>query len=49
MSYHFGKTGYMVIQVQDEAGTPDSFTGATGEIGLPITDQPDLKPTIEKD
>lgn len=49
MTYHFGKQGYMVIQVQNEPGTPDSFTGAESEIGLPITDQPDLKPTIEKD
>ncbi|MBF4468790.1 MAG: hypothetical protein ISP01_05230 [Methanobrevibacter arboriphilus] len=49
MSYYYGKTGYMVIQVQDTPGTPDTFTGADGEIGLPITDQPDLKPTIEKD
>lgn len=49
MAYHFGKLGYMAIQRQTTAGTPDTFSGASGEIGLPISDAPDLKPTIDKE
>ena len=50
MVYHFGKSGYMAIQLQAAEGTVDAFDG-TGpdEIGLPITSQPDLKPIIEKE
>ena len=50
MAYHFGKSGYMAIQLQAAEGTVDAFDGAgTDEIGLPITSQPNLKPIIEKE
>ena len=50
MAYHFGKSGYMAIQIQTAEGTADVFDGAgTDEIGLPITSQPSLKPVIEKE
>lgn len=49
MGYHFGKSGYFVLQVQSAEGTADAFSGAAGEIGMPIVDQPDLKPIIEKE
>jgi hypothetical protein len=50
MAYHFGKSGYMAIQLQAAEGTVDAFDGTgTDEIGLPITSQPNLKPIIEKE
>lgn len=50
MVYHFGKSGYMAIQLQAAEGTVDAFDGSgTDEIGLPITSQPNLKPIIEKE
>ncbi len=49
MVYHFGKTGYLALQVQAVEGTADAFSGAAGEIGLPITEQPGIKPVIEKE
>jgi len=51
MVYHFGKLGYLAIQVQSAEGTPDAFTGGAtpGEIGMLITDQPGIKPIIEKE
>lgn len=39
----------MVLQPQAAEGTADTFSGAAGEIGLLVTDEPDIKPTIEKD
>ena len=49
MVYHFGKLGYMAIQVQEAEGTADVFGTGTEGIGLPITDQPGIKPVIEKE
>jgi hypothetical protein len=51
MSYHFGKTGYLVLQKQAAEGTADAFVGGStaGEIGMPITEQPGVKPVIEKE
>lgn len=50
MAYHFGKSGYMAIQLQTAEGTADVFDGSgTDEIGLPITSEPNLKPIIEKE
>lgn len=49
MAYHFGKTGYLACQIQSAPGVADVFSGGTGEFGFPITDQPDLKPVIEKE
>jgi hypothetical protein len=39
----------MSIQVQAAEGTVDAFSGGAGEVGLPITSQPSLKPVIEKE
>lgn len=51
MVYHFGKLGYLALQVQTAEGTADAFVGGAtaGEIGMPITDQPGIKPIIEKE
>lgn len=51
MAYHFGKLGYLALQKQTAEGTADAFVGGatSGEIGMPITDQPGIKPIIEKD
>lgn len=50
MVYHFGKLGYLAIQVQGAEGTADIFTtGAGAGIGMPITEQPGIKPIIEKE
>ena len=48
MVYHFGKLGYMAIQVQEAEDTADDNKKKTEGIGLPITDQPKNKPVIEK-
>lgn len=50
MAYHFGKLGYMGMRVQDTAGTPETFDGSTvNEVWLPIKEDPDIKPIIEKE
>ena len=51
MVYHFGKLGYLALQIQSAEGTADAFVGGAtpGEIGLPITEQPGIKPIIEKE
>jgi hypothetical protein len=53
MAYHFGKLGYLAIQVQSAEGTADLFEDGlapkTVGIGMPITEQPGLKPVIEKE
>lgn len=49
MAYHFGKLGYLAIQVQTAEGTADVFTTLAPGIGMPITEQPGLKPIIEKE
>lgn len=49
MVYHFGKLGYMALQVQEAEGVADVFGTGTEGIGLPITEQPGIKPIIEKE
>jgi hypothetical protein len=39
----------MALQVQGSEGTADAFSGDAGEIGMPITEQPSIKPIIEKE
>lgn len=49
MAYHFGKLGYMAVKRQSAEGTAAAFTTALPGIGLPITEQPGIKPVIEKE
>ena len=51
MAYRFGKTGYLMIQKQAAEGTADPFVGggASGEVSIAITEQPGIKPVIEKE
>lgn len=47
MGYHIGKLGYVVLKKQATEGTPETVAGT--DIGIPLTEVPDISPTIEKE
>lgn len=44
MAYHFGKSGYVAMALQDTEGTAET----TLDIGVPVEQMPSLKATVEK-